>query len=294
MKKIVIIGTGLIGGSFSLAHKRAGQVHVVGVDRNTDALIEAVKRGVIDTHTDLANALQDADLAIVATPVRQMPATLAAIAQHLGDHTLVMDTGSTKQDVIAAARNTLCARIAQFVPAHPIAGRETSGVASADATLFDGKNVVITPLAENSNAFIERATIAWRACGANPVVMQPDAHDAIFAAVSHLPHMLAFALVDEFASRPNAKTLFSFAASGFRDFTRIAGSSPEMWRDIALNNREALLNELDAYLSKVTAMRALIASADASELEAMMQRARNARAHWLAGELDNFRDESVG
>jgi prephenate dehydrogenase len=148
-------------------------------------------------------------------------------------------------------------------------------------------------LNENSADTITRVEAAWRACDANVVTMNAAAHDAVFAAVSHLPHMLAFALVDEFAARPNAKSLFSFAASGFRDFTRIAGSSPEMWRDIALNNRDALLTEMDAYMAKMQQLRTLIANADAAALEQLMQRSREARAKWLAGELDGFRDESA-
>jgi prephenate dehydrogenase len=293
MKKIVIIGVGLIGGSFALAHKRAGGVQVIGIDRSVEVLDAATQRGVIDAHGNFASALKDADIALIAIPVRQIPATLAAMLPHLEERTLLMDAGSTKQDVTDAAREALGARISQFVAAHPIAGRETSGVSSADAALFENKNVVLTPLAENSSAMIERATVAWRVCGANPILIQPATHDAIFAAVSHLPHMLAFALVDELAARPNAKTLFSFAASGFRDFTRIAGSSPEMWRDIALNNRQALLAEMDAYLGKANALRELIANADAQQLEQLMQRSRDARSRWLAGELDSFRDESV-
>jgi prephenate dehydrogenase len=293
-KRVVIIGVGLIGGSFALALKRAGIVgEVVGVDRNHKALDDALRLNVIDVVANISEALERADLVLLAVPVGQMSATLTLVARDVKAHAIIMDCGSTKQDVIAAARATLGKKIAQFVPAHPIAGRETSGVVSADALLFAGKNVVITPLQENSAETIAHVEAAWRASEANVVTMTAAVHDAVFAAVSHLPHMLAFALVDEFASRPNAKSLFSFAASGFRDFTRIAGSSPEMWRDIALNNRDALLTEMDAYIVKTQQLRTLIANADAAELEHLMQRAREARAKWLAGELDGFRDESA-
>jgi prephenate dehydrogenase len=293
-KRLVVIGAGLIGGSFALALKRAGVVdEVVGVDRNRAALDDALRLNVIDVAANIADALKDADLVLLAVPVRQMSATFTLVARDIEVNAIIMDCGSTKQDVIAAARGTLGKKIAQFVPAHPIAGRETSGVGSADATLFAGKNIVITPLQENSTETIARVQAAWRASDANVVTMTAASHDAVFAAVSHLPHMLAFALVDEFAARPNAKSLFSFAASGFRDFTRIAGSSPEMWRDIALNNRDALLTEMDAYIAKTQQLRTLIANADAAELEQLMQRAREARAKWLAGELDGFRDESA-
>jgi prephenate dehydrogenase len=293
-KRLVIIGVGLIGGSFALALKRAGIVgEVVGVDRNCAALHDALRLKVIDVAANISDALKGADLVLLAVPVRQMSATFALVARDIAANAIIMDCGSTKQDVIAAARAELGEKISQFVPAHPIAGRETSGVGSADAMLFAGKNVVITPQPENSIDTITRAESAWRACDANVVTMTTAAHDAVFAAVSHLPHMLAFALVDEFAARPNAKSLFSFAASGFRDFTRIAGSSPEMWRDIALNNRDALLIEVDAYIAKTQQLRTLIANRDAAELEHLMQRAREARAKWLAGELDGFRDESA-
>ena len=192
-----------------------------------------------------------------------------------------------------AARECLGERITQFVPGHPIAGREHTGFAAAASELFDGKNVVLTPLAENSPEAIETVRALWRACGAKVVEMSADAHDAIFAAVSHLPHLLAFALVDELAQRPNAKDLFSFAASGFRDFTRIASSSPEMWRDIALNNREALVGEFDRYLKHATALRDAVANADAGQIESLMSHAREAREQWLAGQFDYFNDNSA-
>ena len=290
---IAIIGVGLIGGSFALALRRqAAKLRVIGIDRDAAALDDALRLGVIDEAATLA-ATATCDAVLIAVPVRQFPHVMAELSNHLKPETVVTDAGSTKQDVIAAARAALGNKIAQFVPGHPIAGREHAGVASSQSALFEGKNVVLTPIAENATQSIERVRALWRACGARVVEMPAESHDAVFAAVSHLPHLLAFALVDELAARPNAKTLFSFAASGFRDFTRIAGSSPEMWRDIALNNRDALLHEINAYETQLTALRKALGSNNGEALEAMMARAKHARDRWMAGELDGFRDEAT-
>jgi prephenate dehydrogenase len=293
LNKVAVVGVGLIGGSFALALRRAHpDVRVLGVDRDAGNLDEAIRRGVIDEVAD-ANAIGDVDLILLAVPVRQMRALLEVIAPNLGEQTVITDAGSTKQSVIAQARAVLGGRVGQFVPGHPIAGREHSGVAAAASELFEGKNVVLTPPVECAPAAVERVRSAWRACGANVLEMPAETHDAVFAAVSHLPHMLAFALVDEFAARPNAKSLFSFAASGFRDFTRIASSSPDMWRDIALDNREALVEEFDRYLAHAESLRDAIAAGDAAGIEKLMSQAREARNQWLAGQLDYFNDEAA-
>ena len=290
---IAIIGVGLIGGSFALALRREfGDLRVIGIDSDPAAIDEAIRRGVIDESASL-DATADCDLILIAVPVRQTPAVLAGIAPQLKPSTVVTDVGSTKQDVISAGRTSLGNKISQFVPGHPIAGREHAGVSAAASELFEGKNIVLTPITENTEESIERVRSLWRACGAKVVEMSAETHDAVFAAVSHLPHLLAFALVDELAARPNAKTLFSFAASGFRDFTRIAGSSPEMWRDIALNNRDALLCELGAYEAHIVELKRALESGDGDVLEAMMARAKHARERWMAGELDGFRDETA-
>ncbi len=294
---IAIIGVGLIGGSFALALRRnaasnAGDLRVIGIDRDAVALDEALKLGVIDEAATLA-AIAACDAVLIAVPVRQFPHVITELSNHLNPETVVTDAGSTKQDVIAAARAALGNKIAQFVPGHPIAGREYTGVAASQSALFAEKNVVLTPIAENAAQSIERVRALWQACGARVVEMPAEAHDAVFAAVSHLPHLLAFALVDELAARPNAKTLFSFAASGFRDFTRIAGSNPEMWRDIALNNRDALLREINGYETQLTALKKALESNNGDALEAMMARAKHARDRWMAGELDGFRDEAT-
>lgn len=284
LPRLAIIGVGLIGGSFALALKRAAAVgEVVGLGRSSAALDEACRLGVIDrAAANIRDAVAGADLVLLATPVRQMPQLFSALREVLPDGCVVTDAGSTKQDVIAAARSELGDRVWQFVPAHPIAGREQSGVAAADAALFDRRHVVLTPLAENRAPDVERVAALWRACGARVSRMAPARHDAVFAAVSHLPHMLAYALVDDIGGRADAEELFSFAAGGFRDFTRIASSSPEMWRDIALNNRDALLAEIDAYGERLAHLRALIAHGDGPALEALMAAARARRDAWLA------------
>ncbi len=286
LRKIVICGVGLIGGSFALALKQADALvaggEIVGMGRSTASLDEARRLGVIDRYTtDWADALDGADLVMLAMPVGQTEATLRALAPHLGPNTIVSDAGSTKQDVAAAARRALGDRIGQFVPGHPIAGAEKSGVAAAQVDLYRERRVVLTPLPENAAADIARVRDAWLACGAQVSELSAEAHDGIFAAVSHLPHLLAFALVHEFANRDNASQLFDFAAGGFRDFTRIASSHPEMWRDICVANRAALIRELDAYQAELMRTRMLLASVDSAGLEAMFDKARLTRNAWL-------------
>lgn len=283
--KLVICGVGLIGGSFALGLRRAAAVgHVVGIGRRRQALERARALGVIDEiATDWAQALAGADLVLLAAPVGQMDVIMAAMAPHLGPHTVVTDAGSTKRDVVAAIHRHLGQHLAQVVPAHPIAGAEKSGVEAAFAELYCGRKVVLTPLAQSRPEAVERVRAAWQACGATVVDMTPQEHDHVFAAVSHLPHLLAFGLVDELARRDNASVLFSHAASGFRDFTRIAGSHPEMWRDICTANREALLAELDAYREELTRLRAMLEAADGDALEAVFERARRARNAWAEG-----------
>jgi prephenate dehydrogenase len=285
--KVVIFGVGLIGGSFALALRQAGQAaQIVGVGRSAESLARARELGIIDAIAlDPAAAVEGADLILLAAPVAQTETILASIAPHLAPHALVTDAGSTKSDVVAAARKALGSRIAQFVPGHPIAGREKHGPEAALADLYVGKKVVITALPENDAAAVERVAAAWQACGAVIHRLSPQEHDAVFASVSHLPHVLAFALVDDIAGKPHADTLFQYAASGFRDFTRIAGSSPEMWRDITLANRDALLTEVDAYLAQLASMRQMIAAGDGAALEKIYASAQHARLQW-AGAIE--------
>lgn len=291
LKKLIIFGVGLIGGSVALALKKAGSTTViVGVGRTQASLNEALNLGVIDAicipdekQINLHATLADADLVVIAAPVAQTKAILQSIQPHLNAHTVITDAGSTKGDVLAVAREILGDKFNQFVGGHPIAGAEKSGVAAAKADLFIGKNVVLTPTPETNIHAVRRASELWKICGANVSEMSAETHDNIFAAVSHLPHLLAFALVDDIASRPNAEQLFSFAASGFRDFTRIAGSSPEMWRDISLANKAALLSEISAFEAELTQLKQLLNYEDGAGLQALFERASHARNQWAKG-----------
>ncbi len=289
MKKLVIFGVGLIGGSVALALKKAGlATHIVGIGRTEKSLNEALDLGVIDSvETNIEAAIQEADLILIAAPVAQTTAILQSIKPHLNKQTVITDAGSTKADVLACAKTVLGAQFNQFVGGHPIAGAEKSGVSAAMPDLYVGKNVVLTPTAESSIDAVESVTKLWQACGANVSEMTAETHDGIFAAVSHLPHLLAFALVDDIASRPNAAQLFSFAASGFRDFTRIAGSHPEMWRDISLANKSALLSELTAYQLELSQLKQLLEHEDSSGLQALFERASVARNNWARDNLAN-------
>lgn len=281
--KLVVVGVGLIGGSFALALREQHLVkQVIGIGRSRENLEAALRVGIIDATADRHDAVRDADLVFVATPVAQMAGVLKRIAPHLSEHSIVTDGGSTKQDVIAAARQALGMRFSRFVPGHPIAGTENSGAAAAFATLFRERKVVLTPDADTDRAAIKRVADLWHACGAEVRQMPAARHDAIFAAVSHLPHVLAFALVEELASRPEAEEFFAYAASGFRDFTRIAASDPEMWRDVCLANRESLRVELTRYRAKIERIDALLAHGDGASLEQLFEAASEARRAWQA------------
>jgi prephenate dehydrogenase len=288
LNKIVIFGVGLIGGSVALALKKTGVApKIVGVGRNIENLQTAINLGVIDeAEADIAKAVGDADLVLIATPVAQTQKILEAIIPHLSQSTVVTDAGSTKSDIAQYVMNaSKLAKnpehfLSQFVGGHPIAGAEKSGVTAAKEDLFIGKNVVLTPNEKTSLEAIKLVSELWQTTGANVSEMTAQTHDQIFAAVSHLPHLLAFALVNNLANRPNAKQLFDFAASGFRDFTRIAGSSPEMWRDISLANKTALLNELEAYQAEISALQNLLKNEDSQGLQAMFEHASQARQAW--------------
>lgn len=283
--KLVVVGVGLIGGSFALALKAAGAVNrVIGVGRGAKNIRRAIELGIIDAQGALdAPTLGDADLVLLAIPVGQMQRTMRLIAPSLGAKTVVTDAGSTKQDVVAHARRELKRSLARFVPAHPIAGTERSGAEAAFADLYRGRKVVLTPLKENDPGAIALVRSAWEQCGARISDMQPKEHDAVFAAVSHLPHVLAYALVDQVAGHKNAKQLFAHAAGSFRDFTRIASSHPEMWRDVCLANRTALLAELGRYSRGLGKVRAILERGDARALDELFSGAREARERWLKG-----------
>jgi prephenate dehydrogenase len=285
LKALAVVGVGLIGGSAALALRRAGIVtRVVGFDRDRSALEKAAELGVIDTAADsTSEAVKDADLVLVAVPVRSVGPVLHDVALALRDDAVVTDVGSTKAEVVRVAREELRERFPRFVPGHPIAGRETSGVESALQDLFRGARVVLTPAKETAPDALATVRAAWEAAGASVATASAEDHDRIFAAVSHLPHILSFALVSELASRDNAADLLGFAAGGFRDFTRIAASSPQMWRDIAVQNREALLAEIDRYAARLAVFRELIDRGEAAGLERLMTEARATRTHWAAG-----------
>ncbi len=285
--KLAVIGVGLIGGSFALALKQAKvAAHVVGVGRSAANLKLALERGAIDSiAADPAAAARGADLVFLATPVSYYPKILSSMSLH--SKAVVTDAGSTKRDVVAAARNALKEKIAQFVPGHPIAGAEKSGVAAATPDLFRNRRVILTPLPENPLSAVRTVEQAWESCGARIARMTAEEHDSVLAAVSHLPHVLAFALVHDIAARENAAQLFSYAAGGFRDFTRIASSHPEMWRDICIANRDRLLAEIGRYAREVDALKKILESAEPAALEKLFTAARDARQRWLDGEFES-------
>lgn len=285
LNRLVIIGVGLIGGSFALALRKAGLVkHITGIGRSPANMQYAVELGVIDEiASDTATALHNADLVFLAMPVGQTAATMEHIAPHLHARTIITDAGSTKQDVVTAARHYLPLQNRHhFVPGHPIAGAEHSGVQAAQADLYTHKHVILTPLPETSAAAVERVQQLWQACGANVSLMPADEHDRVLAATSHLPHLLAFTLMNHLHhSTGQPENLLRFAGSGFRDFTRIASSSPEMWRDICLANREALLEQIKAYQNELNSLREMLEKHDGEGLGQAFSQARGMREDWL-------------
>ena len=283
IRTLAIIGVGLIGGSLALALRKNNAVsRVLGVGRSRANLDEALRLGIIDEVVSLEEAAH-ADVIFIATPVAQMPTVLAGLAPHLGATSVITDGGSTKQDVVAAARTALGEKFSRFVPAHPIAGTEKTGAAAAFATLFEKRKVVICAETETLPDARKRVADMWRATGADLHEMTAAEHDDVFAAVSHLPHLLAFALVDILSGMPHADQYFNYAASGFRDFTRIAAGSPEMWRDISVANRSALRDQLNAYRARLNEFDRWLATAsdaDVRAIEASYQRASHARNAW--------------
>ncbi len=285
LPKLVVLGVGLIGGSFALALKARGVVgEVVGVGRSRGNLDEAVATGVIDRAVlrdgPWVRELGDADIVLLATPVGEFPALLAALPGTLAEGAVVTDGGSTKQDVVAAARAHLGAALPRFVPAHPIAGTEQSGAGAAFATLFEGRHAVLTPLPETDATALARVRTLWEACGADVVTLDAPTHDRILGAVSHLPHFLAAAYVAELAVRPESGELFGLAGSGFRDFTRIAAASPAMWHDIGIANRDALRREIAAFRGALDVLDAALRDGDGGTLSAMLESAAQARRAW--------------
>ncbi|MCX8566617.1 MAG: prephenate dehydrogenase [Glomeribacter sp. 1016415] len=288
-KKLVIVGVGLMGGSLARALRRApaeARGTIVGVGRTLDSIARALQLGVIDQAVAwsdpmaLSQALSGADLIVLAVPVAQTGGVLERIAPYLEAQALITDVGSTKLDVLAAAATALGDKINQFVPGHPIAGRELSGVEAALDTLYAQRNVVLCPQPENTESACERIAAMWRSVGAKIHIMTPAQHDQVLAAVSHLPHLLAFALIEQLLTMGNLKLKLALAGSGFQDFTRLAASNSEMWRDICLANRSALLAELDGYLTVVNNLRRALEESDGLAIQALFERARTIRTHW--------------
>jgi prephenate dehydrogenase len=281
-EQLGLIGCGLMGGSFALALKRAGLVkRVVGYSKSPSTTERARQMGVIDVEAPSALlAVSGADIVLLAVPVSATEATFKAIRHLITPHTLVMDVGSTKHDVVDAARRVLRDNVGCFVPAHPITGKEVSGVEHADANLYNGKQVILTPIERTFTIQLQKAVDVWTALGCDVVQMSPQAHDAAYAAVSHLPHLLAFAMMNSITGQPQGMDYLSLAGPGFRDFTRIAASDPKMWRDILLANKEELLAQSKVFQQTLQSLEKLIGDGDGDALEAQIQQASQTRADW--------------
>ena len=281
-EQLGLIGCGLMGGSFAMALKRAGLVkRVVGYSKSPSTTERARQLGVIDVEAPSALlAVSGADIVLLAVPVSATEATFKAIRHLVTPDTLVMDVGSTKCDVVAAARKVLRDNLGCFVPAHPIAGREVSGVEHADANLYHGKKVILTPIERTYTVQLKKAVHVWTALGSEVVQMSPQAHDAAYAAVSHLPHLLAFALMNSIEDQPEGMDYLQLAGPGFRDFTRIAASDPKMWRDILLANKEELLAQSKRFQQTLQSLENLISSGNGDALENRIQQASQTRAEW--------------
>ncbi|MBC9905223.1 prephenate dehydrogenase [Achromobacter xylosoxidans] len=278
---LAVVGVGLIGGSFAAALRQAGQVgRVLGVGRNAQSLARAIELGLIDEAASAEEAAARADLILLATPVGGLGDVLSRMRAHLRSDTVLTDGGSTKAEVVEAARVALGDRVAQFVPGHPIAGAERSGPEAADAGLYRKRTVILTPLAENGESSLELVRRAWQACGADVIDMDADAHDRVLASVSHLPHLLSAVYMEQVADAADAATRLALAGSGFRDFTRIAAGSPEMWRDIFLSNRDAMLAELADVRAVLDRAERAIADGDGAALLTLLDTAARARRNW--------------
>jgi len=286
-KQLGLIGCGLMGGSFALALKRAGLVkRVVGYSKSPSTTERAKKLGVIDMAAESALlAVAGADVVLIAVPVAATETTFKAIRHLVEPGVLFMDVGSTKRDVVDAARRVLRERLPSFVPAHPIAGKEVSGIQHADAALYSGRQVILTPLSQTSPGLVQKATDVWSAIGAQVLKMTPENHDAAFAAVSHLPHLLAFAYFSAVVNQPAGRDFLSLAGPGFRDFTRIAASNPETWRDILVANREEVLKQSQRFRHALEALEHAMRQANAEALEGLIRGPAEGRAQWQMGAL---------
>ena len=281
-EQLGLIGCGLMGGSFALALKRAGLVkRVVGYSKSPSTTERARQMGVIDVEAPSALlAVSGADIVLLAVPVSATEATFKAIRDLITRDTLVMDVGSTKNDVVEAARRVLRDNLGCFVPAHPVTGKEVSGVEQADTNLYSGKQVILTPIERTFTVQLQKAVDVWTALGCNVVQMSPQAHDAAYAAVSHLPHLLAFALMNSIAGQSQGRDYLSLAGPGFRDFTRIAASDPKMWRDIFVANKEELLAQSKIFQQSLQSLEKLLGNEDGDALENNIKQASQTRADW--------------
>ncbi len=284
-QQLGVIGCGLMGGSFALALKRAGLVkRVVGYSKSPSTTERAKRMGVIDVAAESALlAVSGSDIVLIAVPVAATETTFKAIRHLVEPGVLVMDVGSTKRDVVDAARRVLRERIGSFVPAHPIAGKEVSGIQHADAALYNGRQVILTPLAQTAPELVQKATDVWSSIGAQVLKMTPENHDAAFAAVSHLPHLLAFAYFSSVVNQPAGRDFLSLAGPGFRDFTRIAASSPETWRDILVANREEVLKQSQRFRQALDALEHVMREGNADALEGLIRGPSEGRATWQMG-----------
>jgi prephenate dehydrogenase len=281
-EQLGLIGCGLMGGSFALALRRAGLVkRIVGYSKSPSTTERARQMGVIDVEAPSALlAVSGADIVLLAVPVSASEATFKAIRHLITPNTLLMDVGSTKRDVVDAARRVLRDHVGCFVPAHPITGKEVSGVEHADANLYNGKQVILTPIERTYTVQLQKAVDVWTALGCSVVKMSPQSHDAAYAAVSHLPHLIAFALINGISGQANGKDYLSLAGPGFRDFSRIAASDPKMWRDILIANREELLDQSRIFQQTLQSLEKLIGSGDGDALENLVEQASETRANW--------------
>lgn len=276
-----------MGGSFALALKRAGLVkRVVGYSKSPSTTERARALGVIDVEAPSALlAVSGADIVLIAVPVSATEATFKAIKHLVSPQMLVMDVGSTKRDVVDAARRALREQVGSFVPAHPIAGKEAAGVEHADPDLYSGKQIILTPIERTRTNQLQQAVEVWSALGCQVLKMSPESHDAAFAAVSHLPHMIAFALMNAIMGQPQGADFLALAGPGFRDFTRIAASDPQIWRDIMLSNREELLAQSKIFQRNLQALELMIANGNAEALEELIGQASETRARWSMNKL---------
>lgn len=281
-EQLGLIGCGLMGGSFALALKRAGLVkRVVGYSKSPSTTQRARQLGVIDVEAPSALlAVSGADLVLIAVPVSATENTFKAIRHMVRNHVLIMDVGSTKREVIDAARRVLRDQVGVFVPAHPIAGKELAGVEHADPQLYTGRQVILTPIERTLTAQLDRAQQVWKALGCHVTQMSPEAHDAAYAAVSHLPHLIAFALMQAIKSQPQGEQFLALAGPGFRDFTRIAASDPAVWRDILITNREELIKQSHLFQQALHVLEKAIQGHHPEKLETLIAQASELRAHW--------------